>query len=259
MVELPQARAPQGLRLYAIGDVHGCADLLRAVHDRIDADLAHRPAGDHRIIHVGDYIDRGPDSRGAVEAALARLDAGRCECLRGNHEQFLIDVLDEAPRALELWLNNGGVETLASYGVELPPIIGASAYPGAALAQRLRQALPDPHLRFFRALPHLVRFGDYAFVHAGIQPGKPLDRQREHDMIWIREPFLTDAHEHEAVIVHGHTPTRHVEIRSNRIGIDTGAVFGGDLACLVLEDDRRALLTDRGLTPLSIPDRNDRG
>lgn len=264
MVDVVAARAPRGLRLYAIGDVHGCADLLADMHARIDADLTARPVDDFRILHLGDYIDRGPDSRGAVEIALARHRDGRCHCLRGNHEQFLIDCLTGAGAdSLDLWLMNGGDATLDSYGVEVASLLGArSAYSVALLGQRLAQAIPPGHRQFFLGLPLLMRIGDYAFVHAGIRPGRALDDQEARDLIWIREPFLADPRLHPAVVIHGHTPVREVEIRLNRIGIDTGAVFGGELTCLVLEDDRKDILARDGVQPLPLPpvtDRNEPG
>lgn len=257
MVGLPEARAPRGLRLYAVGDVHGCADLLADVHERIDADLARRPAEDWRIIHIGDYVDRGPEVRACIEALIARLARGRCYCLRGNHEQYLLDFLaDPETRGLAAWLTYGGVQTLASYGLAVPSGLEFGPPEGRrAFRDRLREALPPAHQQFLLGLPHLVRFGDYAFVHAGIRPGRPLAEQRARDLIWIREPFLSDPSDHGAVVVHGHTPGDRVVVRRNRIGIDTGAVFGGTLTCLVLEENRRAMLGLDGLHPL--PPRED--
>lgn len=254
MVGLPEAEAPRGLRLYAVGDVHGCAELLEDVHQRIDADLARRPADDWRVIHLGDYVDRGPDVRGAVGQAIARLAGGRCYCLRGNHEQYLIDMLiDPLSRTLGAWLAYGGVETLASYGVAVPrdPEDEAARH---GLRDAMLAAIPAGHQQFLLGLPHLVRFGDYAFVHAGIRPGRALEAQRARDLVWIREPFLSDATDHGVVVVHGHTPVDRVEVRANRIGIDTGAVFGGTLSCLVLEGRERALLGLHGLHPLGPPE-----
>ncbi|HUF55752.1 MAG TPA: metallophosphoesterase family protein [Thermohalobaculum sp.] len=247
MVTTAEARAPRGLRIYAIGDVHGCDAALAEVHGLIERDLARRPPEDWRIIHLGDYIDRGPDSRGVIGRLIGRLARGRCYCLRGNHEQMAIDVLlDGAERALDLWLMNGGAATLASYRVEPGP--GGGADGRAALLE----AIPAAHQQFLLGLPHVVRFGDYAFVHAGIRPGRPLAEQRASDLVWIREPFLSDGRDHGSVIVHGHTPVGAVEVRTNRINLDTGAVFGGALTCLVLEGAGKALLGPDRLVPLDL-------
>lgn len=235
---------PRGLRIYAIGDIHGCADKIAEVHARIDADLAARPAEDWRLVHVGDYIDRGPDSSGVVARLIDRARDSRTYCLRGNHEQYIIDFAGDAQTPdLEAWLRYGGVETLGSYG------IAAQGAP-EAMREAMLAAVPAPHLRFLTALPHMVRIGGYVFVHAGVRPGVALDAQVPRDLIWIREPFLSSRSDHGAVVVHGHTPGARVEDHGNRIGIDTGAVFGGPLSCLVLEGTARALLAADGLHPL---------
>ncbi len=246
MVSLPDARAPEGLRLYAIGDVHGCLDALEGVHRGIVDDLANRPPSDWRIIHLGDYVDRGVDSRGVIDFLLARIaDDRRVLCLRGNHDEMFAAGLDGEPRAVQLWLSNGGDETLESYGVSL------TAFLDAVRAGRSgSDTIPRTHRTFLDGLANSVRFGDFYFVHAGIDPVHPLDAQEVEAQLWIRERFLTSGQEFDAVIVHGHTPVRRVAVRSNRIGIDTGAVFGGALSCLVLEGDSKALLSGGRLEPL---------
>jgi serine/threonine protein phosphatase 1 len=245
MVWLSDARAPEGMRLYAIGDVHGCLDALVGLHGAIGADLARRPAADWRIVHLGDYVDRGADSRGVIDFLLAR-SAGdeRLLCLRGNHDEMFAQALAGKREAAELWLMNGGGETLESYGASV-----------ACWLDALRSgdpicAVPEAHRLFLDRLATSVRFGDYYFVHAGIDPGSPLDAQDAQDQLWIREPFLTSDRQFEAVVVHGHTPVRRVAVRPNRIGIDTGAVYGGSLTCLVLEGASKALLSPAGLAPL---------
>ena len=228
---LGEAKTPEAMRLYAIGDVHGCDGLLADAHDAIAADLAARPAADHRIIHVGDYVDRGPDSAGVVER-LVRLRGSdpRIVCLRGNHDALMEDFLTDPIGAGPTWLANGGGRTLADYGVTAEPRHGL-----VGLAAQFAARLPASHREFLESLTCSATFGDFFFCHAGIRPGVPLDRQDPQDLLWIRDPFLFDASAHGVVVVHGHTPAPEPEIRPNRINIDTGAVFTGRLTCLVLE------------------------
>jgi serine/threonine protein phosphatase 1 len=234
-VYLGKATAPEGLRLYAIGDVHGCDDLLADVHERVAADLEHSPPPDHRIIHVGDYVDRGPDSAGVVER-LARQSArdSQVVCLRGNHEQMLLDFLADPKGAGPIWLDNGGAETLASYGVA-DSVFGVFRRRLSAAARDLGAAMPEYHCAFLENLLPYARFGDFVFVHAGIRPGVPLEAQEPGDLGWIRDEFLFDGRDHGYVVVHGHTITDTPEVLPNRINIDTGAVFSGVLTCLVIE------------------------
>ena len=253
MVTLPEARAPEGLRLYAIGDVHGHAGMLAEMHLRIARDLQARPSDDWRVIHVGDYIDRGPESARALSLAMDYARGGRADFLIGNHEEFMLDFLrDPAGADLDLWMMNGGDATLRSFGVDHALLLG---YPDAAARRELREqivaALPGVD-GFLEGLATMVRHGDYAFVHAGVRPGVPLERQSAHDLVWIRHEFLGSDADHGAVIVHGHTPVRRVDVQPNRIGIDTGAAYGGPLSCIVLEGRERALLGRDGLEPLKV-------
>jgi serine/threonine protein phosphatase 1 len=229
---LGEASTPPGLRLYAIGDVHGCEAKLTAVHDAIAADLASRPSPDHRIIHIGDYADRGPDSAGVI-GRLARLTASdpRVICLRGNHDQLLLNFLADPEEHAPMLLRNGGKETLRSYGVQLR----SRAY--GQLGQELMEKMPAADRAFLEAMPTSVQFGDYFFCHAGIRPGVSPSEQDPYDLLWIREEFLMDRRDHGVVVVHGHTvtATQRPEVHPNRIDIDTGAVFDGPLTCLVLE------------------------
>lgn len=245
MVRLADARTPDGMRVYAIGDVHGCLDALAAMHRAIRADLARRPVADWRIVHLGDYVDRGADSRGAVDFLLARVaEDARVMCLRGNHDQMFAQSLVGDRRTLDLWLMNGGAETLESYGIPLARCLDA------VRSGRPAFDVPAAHRKFLERLSNSVRLGDYYFVHAGIDPARALDAQDPQDQLWIREPFLNSDREFDAVVVHGHTPVRRVAVRPNRIGIDTGAVYGGSLTCLVLDGGAKGLLSGARVVPL---------
>ena len=221
------SRLPPGQRIYAIGDIHGCADRLGTLHDAIAADLAANPAAHSTLLHIGDYTDRGPDTRAVLDRLVtgeglppvtARVD------LFGNHEEMMLAAL--AGDHPDHWLLNGGDATLASY--EIDPYTHARTW---------RDRIPDAHRTWLETLPRTHEAGGYLFVHAGLRPGVPLDEQEEHDLLWIREPFLSSDEQRPFVTVHGHTPVRQPTIRPNRIGIDTGAVLGGPLTCLVLEED----------------------
>lgn len=234
-MRLGESRTPEGMRLYAIGDVHGCDAMLAEAHDKIAADLIHHPTADHRIIHVGDYTDRGEDSAGVI-ARLARMttDNRHVVCLKGNHDAMFAEFLADPDKGGPTWLGNGGKATISSYGVSPNRSLwGAIDY--RDLAARLAAAVPPAHRAFLDSLPLTARFGDYFFVHAGIRPGVPLDRQDPRDLIWIREDFLWNGSDHGVVVVHGHTPEGEPEVMPNRINIDTGAVYGGTLTCLALE------------------------
>ena len=225
---------PPGMRVYAVGDVHGCAGRLGALHARIAADVAARPAGRIVLLHLGDYVDRGPDSAGVLERLLGPAPVPGAEVVNlvGNHEVMMLDAADPRshPGAMDFWLENGGAETLASYG--------ARAEDRDPFAR-----VPEAHLALLRRCPLRWAAGDFLFVHAGVRPGVPLDRQDPFDLIWIREPFLSWEGDLPLVVVHGHSPTAAPAIRPHRIGIDTGACFGGDLTCLVLEGARLGFLT----------------
>ena len=222
------ARLPPGRRVYAVGDVHGCADRLAALHDAIRVDLERRPMP-AVVVHLGDLIDRGTDSAGCIRMVRAlALPGARVVNLMGNHEAMLLDALDDA-RWAPHWLANGGDKALRSWGVD-------PASPPATW----RAALPADDMAFIAGLALSHREGPYLFVHAGLRPGVPLAEQSREDMLWVRRPFLVydGAWEDGVVVVHGHTPARAPERRANRIGLDTGAVVGGILTCGVLEEDR---------------------
>lgn len=224
---------PPGRRVYAIGDVHGLDARLAALHAQIAADLAARPIAAPLLVHLGDYIDRGPDSAGVV----ARLAAGDpipglpTVSLMGNHERTMLEALAGQRAAATDWLDYGGDAALASWGV------GMGDGPAAWTA-----AIPAPHRVWIAGLKLSHQVGDYLFVHAGVRPGVPLAMQDAEDLLRIRGAFLNSEAWHGAVVVHGHTPGPRPDVRANRINLDTGAVFGRALTCAVLEGERIAFL-----------------
>lgn len=242
-VNRPAARTPDGVRVYAVGDIHGRFDLLKALYEQIRLDLDARPPQRSLEIFLGDYLDRGPQSREVVEWMIAAKPlSDQRICLMGNHEEMCLRAVEE-PAAAQHWFGNGGLETLVSYK-PIPHHILAGMTLGRAHAE-LSAAIPHSHLEWLRNLPRTATVGDYVFVHAGLRPGRPADSQDPEDLIWIREPFLSSKFDFGKVVVHGHTPASEPEVRPNRINIDTGAVFTGRLTCLLLEGANRAFLQTR--------------
>jgi calcineurin-like phosphoesterase family protein len=239
---LERPTLPEGQLVYAVGDIHGRADLLAAILRQIEGDARRSGTLDQRtLVFLGDYVDRGPDSRAVVERLLGGLPEGfATHFLKGNHEAILLDFLDDAWR-LEHWLVNGGEPTMRSYGVDTERLSRSAARP-ETWRMAFAEALPETHLRFFKSLKLSVSFGDYLFVHAGVRPGVPLAAQQEADLIWIRAPFLNYAEPFGKIVVHGHTPGNEPVTRSNRIGIDTGACFTNRLTALKLKDGSREFL-----------------
>ena len=229
------ARLPEGLRFYAIGDVHGRADLLDRLLSRIDAHVAAQPATRPVCLFVGDYIDRGPGSRDVINILINCALGREMIFLRGNHDLFVARFLKD-PATLQDWSQIGGLETLMSYGLQptFRPDTGAQD----ELAQALNAVLPASHRRFLEGLASSFVCGDYFFAHAGVRPGIPLARQSEDDLLWIRDEFLLHEENFEKIVVHGHTPVHEIDIRPNRINIDTGAYATGRLSCLILEGNR---------------------
>jgi serine/threonine protein phosphatase 1 len=227
-------KTPQGVRIYAIGDVHGRADLLEQLFATIDADISSHSASEVIEVLLGDYIDRGPQSRAVIDILMARSHQRQLVCLKGNHETYISGFLQD-PIVLEQWKHLGGIETLLSYG--LTPPVNADERQRIELADAFGRVIPETHRRFIARLRPCFICGDYFFVHAGVRPGIPLARQQERDLLWIREEFLLHDQGFCKVIVHGHTPVVEPDIRPSRINIDTGAYATGRLTCLVLEDD----------------------
>lgn len=236
MIELISAPAtlPPGQRVYAVGDVHGCLDRLVALHEIIADDIAARPVERVTLVHLGDFVDRGADSAQVVDWLINQppVPADEIVNLMGNHEHMMLAaVVGTDKDAPDQWIMNGGADSLLSWGISrtVPPAEWASH-------------IPRQHLLFLRDLAISHQIGPYLFVHAGIRPGVPLDRQSRQDMMWIREPFLSSRADHGVIVVHGHTPKREPIVQPNRIAIDTGAVLGGALTCVVLEDDKLGFL-----------------
>jgi serine/threonine protein phosphatase 1 len=230
---------PANLRIYAIGDIHGRLDLLNELIARIDADLALRPTVRPLYVFLGDYIDRGPSSRETIDRLIEHGAAHESIFLKGNHEQIALKCLSD--RALfDQWLRLGGRETLVSYGV--PSELLAPTRPIVEQQSAFHHALPQRHFGFFRDLQNSFAAGDFFFAHAGAKPYVELTQQKESDLLWIRGEFLASSCDFGKIVVHGHTPTREIEVGPNRINIDTGAFATGRLTCLVIEGEELSII-----------------
>ncbi len=210
--------------------------------DTIDKDLTQRSVQSH-LIFLGDLVDRGSQSAAVLDRILeGGLPTDRWDCLKGNHEEVMLDCYDGQRETYDRWLRYGGVQTLESYGLHAADIFA----PAFDLAAAMRDAIPAKHIQFLKSLKDYVRLGDYLFVHAGIRPGVPPEEQSSRDLRWIREGFLDDASDHGLMVVHGHTIVPEVDFRRNRIAVDTGCYLTGQLSALVLEADTMRVLTARG-------------
>ncbi|MGZ2411614.1 calcineurin-like phosphoesterase family protein [Sphingomonas sp. F9_3S_D5_B_2] len=239
--ERSAAKGPKGRRAYVIGDIHGRLDLLEQLLAEIERDIDLSRPGKTLLVFLGDLIDRGPHSAQVIERLRTyRREGVQTVFLLGNHEEVLLRILDGDAPLIAKWRSFGGAECLASYGVN--PATMARLDDNEALAE-VRRAIPAQHIAFLRKFADTCRFGDYLFVHAGIRPGVELDRQKQSDLRWIRDPFLGDDADHGFVVVHGHTISNGVEDRPNRIGIDTGAYRTGVLTALVIDGEQRRFLT----------------
>jgi serine/threonine protein phosphatase 1 len=233
---------PEGLRIYAIGDIHGRLDLLDELLSRIEADVAAHPIANSLSVFLGDYIDRGPSSRETVDRLIAQSERGEYIFLKGNHEQIATKCLSDR-RLFDQWMRLGGLETLLSYGIAPEgPVNGNST---AQLQAAFHEALPQAHFRFFRLLRPSFACGDFFFAHAGVKPGVELSDQKESDLLWIREEFLNSGKDFGKIIVHGHTPVPEIDIGPNRINLDTGAFATGRLTCLVIEGATLSVIDTR--------------
>lgn len=244
------------MRVYAIGDIHGQLGKLRAAHALISEDRARVGDTEAPVIHLGDLVDRGPDSRGVIEYLMEGIAGGApWRVLKGNHDLMFADFVRagrENPRLFTglsyLHERIGGLATLESYGVT-KGLFGRSR----DLAQAAAEAVPEAHLAFVEGLPHFIRKGEVLFVHAGIRPGRALEDQEDDDLIWIREPFLSDRSDHGLLVVHGHTPVDAPEHHGNRVALDTGAGFGGPLTAAVFEGREVHVLEPGGRRALPAP------
>lgn len=241
------------MRIYAIGDIHGHLDLLERAHARIAADKAAVGDPDATVVHVGDLVDRGPQSAGVIDYLIGCRQAGAPHVtLLGNHDEAMLRYLQPrgwlgATRDIPPWLDPGfgGRQTLASYGID-----AAYSRPARRLRQEALRIVPRAHLDYLASLPTSHAAGGCFFCHAGVRPGVPLDAQNPRDLVWIREAFLDDPRDHGALIVHGHTPTDAVTHWGNRLELDTGAAYGGPLSAVVIEPRGVWLLGESGREPV---------
>ena len=231
---------PRGHRAYAIGDVHGRLDLLDTLLSDIEADINEKPKRKVSIVFLGDLIDRGSSSAGVIERLRTfRPHYATVHFLMGNHEEVLLRVIAGEASLIPSWLRFGGIETLASYGLDARKL---TSLPDKEAVSAVKQVIPEAHIQFLSAFADTVSFGDYLFVHAGIRPGIEISEQSKADLRWIRDPFLEDRSERNFIVVHGHTISPRIEITPNRIGIDTGAFYTDILTALAIEGGRRWLL-----------------
>jgi serine/threonine protein phosphatase 1 len=245
------APSTEGRLVYAVGDVHGRLDLLGPLLHDIAQDVATARAEPRpMLIFLGDYVDRGPDSRGVVDLILQMQTWPKFEvrALKGNHEEALLQFLGE-PSFGQTWMEHGGAATLVSYGVQ-PPAQRTDAEAWKPVRDAFAAALPPVHRAFYENLELMVTVGDYAFVHAGVRPGVALEDQAERDLLWIRQEFLAERGRFEKVIVHGHTPTEEPQLTATRLGVDTGAYATGVLTAVRLEGETQQVLQAKAKRPI---------
>lgn len=237
LVRRDRSGGPKGQRAYAVGDIHGRLDLLDELLARIVADNLARRRARTTIVFLGDLIDRGPQSAGVIERLRTyRPDLVQTVFLMGNHEEVLLRILAGDTDVLPNWLKFGGAECALSYGIDP---VDLQCRDRASALKILRSAIPKEHVTFLRSFVDTASFGRYLFVHAGIRPGVELDEQLPQDLRWIRFPFLDDESDHGSIVVHGHTISRQIDVRDNRIGLDTGAYTTGVLSAIGIEGDDR--------------------
>jgi serine/threonine protein phosphatase 1 len=236
----PPCAVPEGVRLYAVGDIHGRRDLLDRLLAAIDEDDAARGPARTELIFLGDLVDRGPDSAGVVARLMALAETRPVRFLMGNHEEVFLRAVEGDQRALRFLVRIGGRETLLSYGISEEEYRTVD-YDG--LLDLLRARVPPAHIAFLSAFEPWIEVGDYLFVHAGLKPGIALAEQKRSDLCWIREEFLNHRDSFGRMVVHGHSITEEIDERPNRIGIDTGAFASGRLTAIGLEGEQRWYLS----------------
>ena len=249
------ARFPEGRVGFAVGDIHGRADLLAEMVALLEARALEerRDGREAVVVFLGDYLDRGPSSAAVIDLLVAGRPGGfECRFLRGNHEQAMLGFM-EAPLENRAWVKHGGAETLVSYGVQPPSPMGARDQDLLAAAAHLKDVLPPAHLDFLNNLERYVELGGYAFVHAGINPGRPLNEQTDRDLFWIRDPFLTSKRAFSHRIVHGHTPEERPFADWRRVGLDTGAHASGVLSAARFEGEAVSFLSVSNPAPGHFP------
>lgn len=242
----PKARVPDGEVIYAIGDIHGRDDLLAGLHATIAEELsAETPqAREATVIYLGDYVDRGRDSRAVIDRLLDNpVPGAKSVFLKGNHEDAMLRFL-AGQESGESWLTIGGGATARSYGVSLKSPNGGAVPPGSIRAQ-LAAAIPERHLQFLKSLTLTHEAGDYLFVHAGVRPGLPFEDQSPRDLLWIRSEFLTSKLNHGKIVVHGHSSGGNTVVKRNRICVDTAAYATDCLSCVVLEGKKRRFISQK--------------
>jgi serine/threonine protein phosphatase 1 len=240
-VHLQDASLPETECVYVIGDIHGRQDLLIQILDVITRDSLNTISMNKSLIYLGDYIDRGPDSKGVIDTVLeARIPNIKTIALMGNHEEAMVGFLSD-PIVNSDWLKFGGAETILSYGVSIPPGILTPRILKET-SEALNIALPESHKQFLNNLKDCYFSGDYMFVHAGIDPDRKIAKQQTNDLFWIRNGFIEHTELYEKIIVHGHTIVDEPEFHDNRIAIDTGAYYSGKLTCLSLKGKERCIV-----------------
>lgn len=239
LLPFPKHRIPEGCSVYAVGDIHGRADLLEQAFEKIDLDRSRGSFDTYQELFLGDYVDRGPDSRTVVDLLIARVGATRAIALRGNHES-LLEGSFESSATLRHWSYLGGLETMMSYGLPIK-VRGSSAFPEKLRAD-WEYAFPSNHRNFLSQLQYSASIGDYFFAHAGVRPGVSLENQKPADLMWIRDDFLNSNRWHGKFVVHGHTPSETPIVLPNRMCIDTGAYITGNLTCVKLFEEQIVFL-----------------
>ncbi|MEM9571897.1 MAG: metallophosphoesterase family protein [Pseudomonadota bacterium] len=228
-------------RVYAVGDIHGCLTETKELLQKIKTDDDYRSPAETFLVFLGDLVDRGPDSRGVIEFLKSPpFDFAKPLFVMGNHEEMMVRGLMGEAELLPDWLEYGGYACAESYGVPRSQLIGQEP---AAMQHILRSAIPKSHVIFLSSFLESVQFGDFLFTHAGIQPGVPIEQQNARELRWIRKPFLDFKGDHGVIVVHGHTITDEVELRSNRIGLDTGAYKTGVLSAVCVDETEIAFLS----------------